>query len=225
MSEQPATLGAELRKALEAILLVVDEPVDANTLAQVLEVPTERVAATLQALRAEYVEEGRGFVLREAGGGWRFYTDPGAAPYVERFVTHGHRSGLSQAALETLAIIAYKQPVTRAKVSEIRGVDADGAVRSLVNRGLVDEVGRDPTPGRPLLYGTTQAFLERLGLSDLGELPDLPDLAPDGPPPPEPAPNGYRAARRELDALAPGLADSDDGDNGGDSDPSEGGGV
>lgn len=224
MSESPPTLGPELRKALEAILLVVDEPVDANTLAQVLEVPTDQVVATLHTLRGEYVDEGRGFVLREAGGGWRFYTDPGAAAYVERFVTHGHRTGLSQAALETLAIIAYKQPVTRATVSEIRGVDADGAVRSLVNRGLVDEIGRDPSPGRPLLYGTTQAFLERLGVDDLGELPDLPDLAPEGPPPPEPPPDGYRAARRELDALAPGLGDSGLGDGDGDSLSDEGDG-
>ena len=205
----------ETRKAIEAILLVVEEPVDPNTLAQVLEVPTDTVVATLRALRTEYVDEGRGFVLREVGGGWRLYTDPGAAPYVERFVLHGRSARLSQAALETLAIVAYKQPVTRARVSEIRGVDADGAVRSLVARGLVEEVGREATPGQPLLYGTTPAFLERLGLDDVSSLPPLPDIVPDAPLPAEPQPGGYKAARRELDALAtasPGQADEPDPD-------------
>ena len=209
-AEQPAAVGdttsftpdPETRKALEAILLVIDEPVDPNTLAQVLEVPTDQVVATLRWLRAEYVDAGRGFVLREVGGGWRLYTDPGAAAYVERFVLHGRSGKLSQAALETLAIIAYKQPVTRARVSEIRGVDADGAVRSLVNRGLVEEVGREPTPGQPLLYGTTSTFLERLGLSDVSQLPPLPEMTPDAPLPAEPQPGGYKAARRELDALS-----------------------
>ena len=192
----------ETRKALEAILLVVEEPVDPNTLAQVLEVPTEDVVATLRALRSEYVDAGRGFVLREVAGGWRLYTDPGAAAYVERFVLHGRSGRLSQAALETLAIVAYKQPVTRSRVSEIRGVDADGAVRSLVSRGLIEEVGREPTPGQPLLDGTTASFMERLGISDLDELPTLTELVPDAPLPAEPAPGGYKAARRELDALS-----------------------
>jgi segregation and condensation protein B len=199
-------LDEELRKAIEAILLVVEEPVEANTLAQVLEAPTEQVVATLHALRTEYVDDGRGFVLREVAGGWRFYTDPGAAAYVERFVLHGRSGRLSQAALETLAIIAYKQPVTRAQISEIRGVDADGAVRSLVTRGLVEEAGRAELPGQPLLYTTTSTFLERLGLRSVEELPRLPELAPPGPPPEEPAPGGYKAARRELDALAKGDA-------------------
>lgn len=197
----------ETRKALEAILLVVEEPVEANTLAQVLEVPTEDIVGTLRALRAEYVDAGRGFVLREVAGGWRLYTDPGAAAYVERFVLHGRSGRLSQAALETLAIVAYKQPVTRARVSEIRGVDADGAVRSLVARGLIEEVGRESTPGQPLLYGTTASFLERLGLSDVSDLPPLPELVPQAPLPAEPEPGGYKAARRELDAL--GTADTD----------------
>lgn len=212
----------ETRKALEAILLVVEEPVDANTLAQVLEVATEDVVNTLRALRAEYVDAGRGFVLREVAGGWRLYTDPGAAAYVERFVLHGRSGKLSQAALETLAIVAYKQPVTRARVSEIRGVDADGAVRSLVTRGLIEEIGREPTPGQPLLYGTTSAFLERLGISDLSELPPLPELAPSAPLPAEPEPGGYKAARRELDALATADPDAeDDLEPGGDEPPGE----
>jgi segregation and condensation protein B len=203
------TLDDEARKAIEAILLVVEEPVEANTLAQVLEAPTEEVIATLRALRAEYVDQGRGFVLREVAGGWRLYTDPGAAPYVERFVLRGRSGRLSQAALETLAIVAYKQPVTRAQISEIRGVEADGAIRSLVSRGLVEEVGRDPGPGQPLLYGTTAKLLEQLGLDGLAQLPPLPTMSPGGPPPPEPELGGYKAARRELDALALAVADDD----------------
>ncbi|QBI22143.1 SMC-Scp complex subunit ScpB [Egibacter rhizosphaerae] len=193
-------LGSELRKALEAVLFVVEEPVDVVTLAQVLEVPTDDVEAGLRALRSAYVDEGRGFVLREVGGGWRLYTDPGASAYVERFVLNGRTNRLSQAALETLAVVAYEQPVTRARVGEIRGVDADGAVRSLVSRGLVTEVGRAEVPGQPLLYGTTSDFLERLGLNDLGELPPLPDLAPKGPAPAEPPPGGYKQARREVES-------------------------
>jgi segregation and condensation protein B len=201
----------QTRKALEAILLVVEEPVDATTLAQVVEVPTDDIVATLKALRTEYVDEGRGFVLREVGGGWRLYTDPSVAPYVERFVLHGRSGRLSQASLETLAIIAYQQPVTRGRISEIRGVDADGAIRSLLNRGLITEVGRDSTPGQPLLYGTTPSFLERLGLSDLSQLPPLPSLVPTGPPPPEPSVGGYKTARRELDALGDAASDPGDG--------------
>lgn len=207
---QSVLLDDELRKALEAILLVVEEPVDANTLAQVLEAPTDQVLSTLHALRAEYVDSGRGFVLREVAGGWRYYTDPGAAAYVERFVLHGRSGRLSQAALETLAIIAYKQPVTRAQISQIRGVDADGAVRSLVTRGLVEEIGRSELPGQPLLYGTSATFMERLGLASLEDLPALPELSPPGPPPEEPPPGGYKAARRELDALARGDIGGDD---------------
>ncbi|CAN5163981.1 hypothetical protein BH20ACT8_BH20ACT8_05270 [soil metagenome] len=199
-------LDHEVRKALEAILMVIEEPVDANTLAQVLETPTDGIEATLRALRREYVDDGRGFVLREVAGGWRLYTDPGAAPYVERFVLRGRSGRLSQAALETLAIVAYMQPVTRGRVSEIRGVDADGAIRSLVSRGLIEENGRADQPGQPLLYGTTSTFLEQLGLHGLEQLPPLPALSPQGPPPPEPAPGGYKAARRELDRdSAPGV--------------------
>ena len=217
MNDAPAaTTAPATRKALEAILLVADEPVPAVTLAQVLEVATEEIVATLRALRAEYVDAGRGFVLREVAGGWRLYTDPGAAEYVERFVLAGRSGRLSQAALETLAIVAYKQPVTRATISSIRGVEADGAVRSLVARGLVHEVGRDPAPGQPLLYATTPAFLEQLGLDGLDQLPPLPQVRPGTPLPPEPAPGRYKAARRELDALdqaAPGGPDRapDDG--------------
>lgn len=198
---QELRLEPELRKALEAILLVIDEPVEVETLAQVLEVGVGEVEDGLLALAAEYVEQGRGFVLRRAGGGWRLYTDPGAAAYVERFVLHGRSGRLSQAALETLAIVAYKQPVTRTAISEIRGVDADAGVRNLLQRGLIEEVGRADQPGQPLLYGTTGEFLEKLGLDALDQLPALPDLSPPGPPPPEPAIGGYKAARKELDAV------------------------
>jgi segregation and condensation protein B len=191
-------LDPQMRRVLEAVLFAAEEPVDANTLAQVLEVPTGDVLIALADLRRQYVDEGRGFVLREAGGGWRLYTDPNVAPYVERFVLAGRTARLSQAALETLAIVAYKQPVTRAQVGEIRGVDADAAVRNLVGRGLIEEVGRDPGPGQALLYGTTTAFLERLGLNGVDELPPLPEVSPAGPLPEEPAPGGYREARRSL---------------------------
>jgi segregation and condensation protein B len=205
-TEQPMQLRSlrgdpELRKAVEAILLVVEEPVQPLQIAQVLEVATDEVVAALRALQAEYIDSGRGFALREVGGGWRLYTDPGAAPYVERFILRGRSGRLSQAALETLAIVAYKQPVTRAQISEIRGVDADGAVRTLHAHGLIAEVGRESSPGQPLLYGTTPTFLERLGLSSLDDLPPLPALSPAGPLPEEPALGGYKAARRELDAL------------------------
>ena len=148
-------------------------------------------------------------MLRRSGGGWRYYTDPGAAEYVERFVLHGRSGRLTQAALETLAIIAYKQPVTRSEISEIRGVDADSGVRNLLARGLVEEVGRADAPGQPLLYGTSGSFLEKLGLDELSQLPPLPSLVPDGPPPPEPAPGGYKAARKELAALGEGEADDE----------------
>ena len=203
MTDPDAPLGPELRKALEAILMVVEEPVDVVTLAQVLEESAEQVEQALRALRASYVDEGRGFVLREVGGGWRLYTDPGAAEYVERFVLNGRSGRLSQAALETLAVVAYQQPVTRARIGEIRGVEADGAVCSLQQRGLVAEVGRSSAPGQPLLYGTTAEFLERLGLNSLEELPHLAELSPPAPVPPEPALGEYRRARREMDAGGP----------------------
>lgn len=193
---------SELRKAIEAILLVVEEPVRPGEIAQALEVPTGEVDTTLRNLKSEYADDGRGFVLLQIAGGWRLYTDPGVAPYVERFVVHGRTSRLSQAALETLAIVAYKQPVTRAQISEIRGVDADGAVRTLHSRGLIEEVGRESTPGQPLLYGTTVAFLEQLGLDNIEDLPPLPSLIPGGVLPEEPQPGQHKAARRALDALA-----------------------
>lgn len=205
-AELDPELDPELRVALEAILLVVEEPVPAHTLAQVLETGADEVVAALRLLRREYFDHGHGFVLREVGGGWRLYTAPQAAAYVERWVTRGRSGTLSRAAMETLAVIAYKQPVTRATVSEIRGVDADGAVRTLLSRGLVEAIGRDDTPGQPVLYATTTTFLEQLGIGSVAELPALSVFAPPGPPPDEPAPGGYRQARRDLGRAAAGRA-------------------
>lgn len=203
-----AGLDPELRLGLEAILLVVEEPVSANTLAQVLEIAEHEIVAALRLLRREYLDRGHGFVLREVGGGWRLYTAPQAADYVERWVTRGRSGNLSRAALETLAIVAYKQPVTRATISQIRGVDADGAVRTLLSRDLVEAVGREDAPGQPVLYATTTAFLEQIGLGSVAELPALSVFAPAGPPPDEPTADGYRQARRDLGRVTSPADDS-----------------
>ncbi len=167
-----------LRAALEAILLVVDEPVAEVVLAQVLERPRGEVAAALRELAAEYTAQGRGFDLREVAGGWRFYTRADCAPVVERFVRDGQEVRLTQAALETLAVVAYRQPVSRSRVSAVRGVNCDGVMRTLVLRGLVGEAGTDPETGA-ILYRTTEYFLERIGLRELDELPDLAPFLPD----------------------------------------------
>ncbi len=169
--------GVPLRTALEAILMVVDEPVGEVTLAQVAERPTEEVVAELRSLAAEYDEQGRGFELRQVAGGWRFYTRANAAAYVERFVLDGQQARLTQAALETLAVVAYRQPVSRARVSAVRGVNVDGVMRTLVARGLVEESGDEGESGATL-YRTTSYFLERLGLRDIDELPDLAPTCP-----------------------------------------------
>jgi segregation and condensation protein B len=176
----------DLRTCLEAILLVVDEPVTEVVLAQIVERPTEQVTAALRALSAEYTSQGRGFDLREVGvgdgslvtqTGWRFYTRAECAPVVERFIRDGQQSRLTQAALETLAVVAYRQPVSRSKVSAIRGVNCDGVMRTLLARGLVEECGTEYETGA-LLYRTTGYFLERMGLKGLEELPDLAPLLP-----------------------------------------------
>jgi segregation and condensation protein B len=169
---------AELRGALEAILLVVEEPVGEIMLAQVLEQPTERITTLLTTLAGEYEADGRGFELRKAAGGWRLYTRPEYAPYVERFVLDGQQVRLTQAALETLAVVAYKQPVTRSRISAIRGVNCDGVIRTLVSRGLVEECGTESDSGA-YLYRTTVMFLEKLGLNSVDELPPLAPFLPD----------------------------------------------
>jgi len=176
---EPAELdGPGLRASLEAILLVADEPVPAVVLAQVLERPTGEITELLHATAAVYTTEERGFDLREIAGGWRFYTREECAPVVERFVSEGQEVRLTQAALETLAVVAYRQPVSRARVSAVRGVNCDGVMRTLTLRGLVEDSGTDPETGA-ILYRTTGYFLERLGLASLEELPDLAPFLPD----------------------------------------------
>jgi len=169
--------GERLRGAIEAILLIVDEPAGATILASVLAVPEARVLATLDELRRDYTQSGRGFELREVAGGWRLYTREEYAPYVERFVLDGQQARLTQAALETLAVVAYRQPVSRARVSAVRGVNVDGVMRTLVSRGLVEEAGAEDSGA--VLYRTTDYFLERLGLRNLEELPNLANFLPE----------------------------------------------
>ena len=175
---EAARPGPGLRASLEAILLVADEPVPTVVLAQVLEHPRNEVAAGLRELAEEYTAAGRGFDLREIAGGWRFYTREDCAALVERFVTDGQEVRLTQAALETLAVVAYRQPVSRARVSAVRGVNCDGVMRTLTLRGLVEEAGTDPET-TAILYRTTGYFLERLGLASLEDLPDLAPFLPE----------------------------------------------
>jgi segregation and condensation protein B len=168
------------RRDLEAILLVADEPVPAATMAEVVGSRLTEVEDLLVDLAGEYARDGRGFVLRAVAGGWRLYTNPGARTAVEAFLRAGQQSRLTRAALETLAVIAYRQPVTRFQVAAVRGVNVDGVFRTLAARGLIHEVGTDPGPGQATLYGTTPAFLEQLGLNDLDQLPPIKDYLPEG---------------------------------------------
>lgn len=170
--------GPSLRTQLEAVMLVVDEPVAEVVLAQILERPRDEVLAALRTLAAEYDEQRRGFDLREVAGGWRFYTRAECAPAVERFVRDGQQARLTQAALETLAVVAYRQPVSRSRVSAVRGVNCDGVMRTLVARGLVEEAGTEQE-SNALLYRTTPYFLERMGLRGIDELPDIAPLLPE----------------------------------------------
>lgn len=180
----PAEVPAEvpeapgLRMSLEAVLLVADEPVQLPVLAQVTQRPAQEVAAALRELADSYAAERRGFDLREVAGGWRLYTRPECAAVIERFVRDGQEVRLTQAALETLAVVAYRQPVSRARVSAVRGVSCDAVMRTLALRGLIQEAGTDPATGA-ILFETTRYFLERLGLADLSELPDLVPFLPD----------------------------------------------
>jgi segregation and condensation protein B len=193
MNEEPPDSGAEsalfdlpppersladLEPSLEAILLVADEPVPQTLLAQVLELPQDAIATALGQLAERYTAQGNGFDLREVAGGWRFYTRPEFAPVVEKFVRDGQEVRLTQAALETLAVVAYRQPVGRAQVSAVRGVNCDGVMRTLSLRGLVEEAGTDQETGA-ILFRTTSYFLERLGLASLDLLPELAPFLPD----------------------------------------------
>jgi segregation and condensation protein B len=168
---------AELRPSLEAVLMVADQPLDPATLASAVGYPVAEVVAALAGLAAEYTEQGRGFDLRNVAGGWRFYTREEYAVVVEGFVLEGQQARLTQAALETLAVVAYKQPVSRARVSAIRGVNVDGVMRTLLARGLVEEAGTDSETGAHL-YRTTSYFLERIGVTGLDELPELAPYLP-----------------------------------------------
>jgi segregation and condensation protein B len=169
----------EIVRAIEAIVMVADRPVPPEVLGQLTELPVPEVEKLCSELALSYEAEDRGFQLQRVAGGYRFVTHPDLAAYIERYVIEGQSSRLSAAALETLAIVAYKQPVSRAQVSAIRGVDAEGVLRTLVQRGFVEEVARDPGPGQAVLYGTTVLFLERLGLDTVSELPTLSDFVPD----------------------------------------------
>lgn len=170
---------AELMGAAEALLFVSDEPVSSAKLAAILEISPVEMDEVLTELAAEYADENRGMQLREVAGGWRFYSHPAYHDLIERYVISWDTRRLSQAGLEVLAIIAYHQPVTRASINAIRGVNSEGVVSSLVEKGLVREMGRDDAPGNAILYGTTRSFLERFGLKSVKDLPPLEDFAPD----------------------------------------------
>lgn len=188
-------------RALEALFFVSDEPLTASVLAGSLELDRRTVETMCDRLQRDLEERGSGLVLRNVAGGWRLYTHPDAAAAVERFVLSSRQARLTKAALETLAIVAYKQPVTRHQVSGIRGVNSDGVLRALVDRGLIEEAGREEAPGRPLLYATTPQFLERLGLPSLAALPSLAPLL-------GPAADEEDAADRAVDLVD---ADAEDG--------------
>ncbi len=167
------------RRAIEAVVLAATEPVEPSTLAQLLEVPVSTIEECVETLRGEYEHDERGFVLASVANGYRYQTHPELAAYLERFVLESQHSRLSNAALETLAIVAYKQPISRAQISAIRGVLVDAVVRTLLTRGYLEEVGRAPGPGSATLYGTNRFFLERLGIESIDDLPPLGEFVPD----------------------------------------------
>lgn len=171
--------GDSLRGALEALLFVSDEPVSAARLAKLLDASPGDVDAALSNLAEEYRETERGFQLREVAGGWRFYTHPAYHDVIEKYVLSWDTRRLSQAALEALAVVAYHQPVSRQGINAVRGVNSEGVLASLVEKGLVREVGRDKNAGNAILYGTTRTFLEKFGLKDINELPPIAEFAPD----------------------------------------------
>ena len=171
-------MTTEAARALEAILMVAPEPVETHLLAQLLEVSQEQVEQLASDLQAGYDADSRGFMIARVAGGYRFQSHPDLAPYVERFVLEGQSARMSSAALETLAIVAYKQPLSRAQIAAIRGVNVDGVMRTLQQRGYIEEVARDPGPGQAVLFGTTREFLARLGLDTIDDLPSVADLMP-----------------------------------------------
>jgi segregation and condensation protein B len=167
------------RKVIEAILLLADDLIPARQIGEVLEKPRAHVEEALRNLAAEYERDDRGFVLREVAGGWRLYTNPDCHPWLERFVTSHSHGRLTGAALEVLAIVAYQGPISRAQIAELRGVDSDGVVRTLVARGLIEPGGKDSGPGSPILFFVTRDFLEKMGLRSLDDLPPLREFMPD----------------------------------------------
>jgi segregation and condensation protein B len=174
----PSAIHPDAVRAIEAIVMVASKPVESSVLAQLLEIPVVTVEQLCARLADAYAEAGHGFELVKIAGGWRYQSHADLAPYVERFVLEGQSARLSAAALETLAIVAYKQPISRAQVASIRGVDPDGVLRTLQARGYVDHIGRDPGPGQALLWGTTPIFLEKLGLGSIDQLPPLASYVP-----------------------------------------------
>jgi segregation and condensation protein B len=176
--DEPSLGAPTLDAALEAVLLVTDQPIDVASLATLVRRPVGEVVGRLEALAADYASADRGFDLREVAGGWRFYTSTACADVVERYVRDGQQARLTQAALETLAVVAYRQPVTRARISAVRGVNVDGVIRTLTGRGLITEVGHEEHSGA-ILYRTTELFLERLGIRTLEDLPPVADYLPD----------------------------------------------
>ncbi len=171
-------MTADVKRALEAVVMVADSPVDAALLAELVELPEAQVTQLLGELARDFADQERGFELVQVAGGWRFQSHPDQAIHVERFILEGQTAKLSAAALETLAIVAYKQPISRAQVAAIRGVNVEGVVRTLEQRGYITEVARDPGPGQAVLFGTTPLFLDKLGLNSLADLPSVVDFVP-----------------------------------------------
>lgn len=197
-----------LRGTLEALLFVTDEPLPASRVARLLEREEGSVVAALQELAAEYAADERGFQLREVAGGWRLYTHPAYHPVIERMVLSWDTRRLSQAALEALAVVAYHQPVTRQGVNAVRGVNSEAVISSLVEKGLVREVGKDRNQGNAVIYGTTRTFLEKFGLKDISELPPFEEFTPDA--------ATETAIRERLNAIeGPDMHDDDEEDDGG----------
>jgi segregation and condensation protein B len=178
LADESGHRDAEHRRAIEGMVLVATEPVPPTLLAQLLEIPVVEVERLCGVLAADYDAAGRGFQLARVAGGYRYQTHPAVAPWVERFVLEGQSARLSAAALETLAIVAYKQPISRAQIAAVRGVDPDAVLRTLHGRGYVTEVARDPGPGQAVLWGTTPLFLEKLGLDSLADLPPIAAFVP-----------------------------------------------
>ena len=172
-------VSVEAVRAIEAIVIVGQDPVPTSLLAELVELPATTVDSVCEQLARTYEEAGHGFTIAKVAGGWRFQTHADMAPYVERFILDGQRARLSGAALETLAIIAYKQPISRLQIASIRGVDPDAVMRTLHGRGYIAPIGRDDGPGQAVLWGTTDLFLEKLGIADIGALPPIASFVPD----------------------------------------------